>query len=399
MGKRLSLGEFVALIAFLFALIALGTDTMLPALGLIALDFQLSDANQAQLIVTIFILGTGLGQLLAGPLSDAYGRKVILGAGILIFFVASLVSVITTDFTMLLITRFVQGLGISAPRSVGLAMVRDIYKGRQMARVMSLAMMIFVVAPAVAPLIGQFIMLAFDWRIIFVFFMAASLICYLWLMLRQEETHTVENRRPFSFGTLKTGYIEVFTNKRVMISMLAVSMVYAALFSYLSMAQQNFSIWLDAEARFPLYFGITAIFGATSNALNARFVERLGMWYISTLALSANLVMAVVFAFSLWLNIIPDQWLLIAFVTWSGFFFFFNVMCFGNLNALAMEPVGHIAGLAASIIGSTSTTICVLMAIPVGMMFAGTGMPLILATAIFCTISLILNLFNPRNVD
>ena len=215
MGKRLSLGEFVALIAFLFALIALGTDTMLPALGLIASDFNLSDTNQAQLVVTIFILGTGLGQLLAGPLSDAYGRKVILGAGIIIFFVASLVSVVTTDFTMLLITRFIQGLGISAPRSVGLAMVRDVYKGRQMARVMSLAMMIFVVAPAVAPLIGQFIMLAFDWRIIFVFFMAVSMICYLWLMLRQEETHDVKNRRPFRLSTLKTGYIEVFTNKRV----------------------------------------------------------------------------------------------------------------------------------------------------------------------------------------
>ena len=222
MGKRLSLGEFVALIALLFALIAMATDAMLPALGLIAADYDLPDANQAQLVITVFILGTGLGQLVAGPLSDAFGRKTILGGGILLFFCASIFPLVTDSFTTLLAARFVQGLGISAPRSVGVAMVRDIYKGRQMARVMSLAMMIFVVAPALAPIIGQSIMLQFNWRMIFVFVMAVSLTCFFWLILRQEETHPVANRRPFRAAILWNGFGEVLTNKRMMISMLAV---------------------------------------------------------------------------------------------------------------------------------------------------------------------------------
>jgi DHA1 family bicyclomycin/chloramphenicol resistance-like MFS transporter len=399
MGKRLSLGEFVALIALLFALIALGIDSMLPALGNIASDYNLVDANRAQLVITVFVFGTGIGQLLAGPLSDAYGRKLILGGGIALFVIASTFSVFTGDFTTLLISRFIQGLGISAPRSVGIALVRDIYKGRQMARVMSMAMMIFVVAPAIAPLIGQSIMLAFGWRMIFVFLILVSCICFAWLLIRQEETLSVENRRPFGLSKLKMGYIEVFTNKRVMISMFSLSMVYAALFSYLSMAQQNFAIWLDSEVRFPIYFTMIALFGAASNAVNARYVERYGMWLISTLALGVNIIAATVFAFLIFNNIIPYQWLTFAFVMWSGIFFFCNVMCFGNLNALAMEPVGHIAGLAASIVGSTSTTICVLIAIPVGMMFNGTGLPLVIATAILFSIALIIHAFNPRNVD
>lgn len=399
MGKRLSLGEFVALIALLFALIALGIDSMLPALGNIASDYNLADANRAQLVITVFVFGTGIGQLLAGPLSDAYGRKLILGGGIALFVIASIFSVFTGDFTTLLISRFIQGLGISAPRSVGIALVRDIYKGRQMARVMSMAMMIFVVAPAIAPLIGQSIMLAFGWRMIFVFLILVSCICFAWLLIRQEETLSVENRRPFCLSNLKMGYIEVFTNKRVMISMFSVSMVYAALFSYLSMAQQNFAIWLDSEANFPIYFTMIALFGAASNAVNARYVERYGMWFISTLALGANIIAAAFFALLIFMNIIPDQWLTFAFVIWSSIFFFCNVMCFGNLNALAMEPVGHIAGLAASIVGSTSTTICVLIAIPVGMMFNGTGLPLVVATAILFSIALIIHAYNPRNVD
>ena len=399
MGKRLSLGEFVALIALLFALIAMATDAMLPALGLIAADYDLPDANQAQLVITVFILGTGLGQLVAGPLSDAFGRKTILGGGILLFFCASIFPLVTGSFTALLAARFVQGLGISAPRSVGVAMVRDIYKGRQMARVMSLAMMIFVVAPALAPIIGQSIMLQFNWRMIFVFVMAVSLTCFFWLILRQEETHPVANRRPFRAAILWNGFGEVLTNKRVMISMLAVSMVYATLFSYLSMAQQNFSIWLDAEAKFPIYFAIISLFGAVSNAVNARYVERVGMWLISTIALFANFILALGFGFAIWLNILPEQWLLTSFIIWSGCFFFFNVMCFGNLNALAMEPVGHIAGLAASIVGATSTTICVIIAIPIGMMFNGTGLPLIFSTAILCAVALVINSLNPRNVD
>ena len=151
MGKRLSLTEFIALIAFLFSLIAIGTDMMLPALNLIANDLDLRTNNQAQLIITVFLLGTGLGQLISGPLSDTYGRKIVLCTGISLFILASIAAIITSNFLMLLTARFIQGLGISAPRAAGTAMVRDLYNGRKLARVISLAMMIFVLAPAISP--------------------------------------------------------------------------------------------------------------------------------------------------------------------------------------------------------------------------------------------------------
>ena len=220
MGKSLSLTEFVALIAFLFSLIAIGTDMMLPALGIIAVDLNLQTENHAQLIITVFLLGTGLGQLISGPISDTYGRKIVLCTGISLFILASIAAIITSDFLMLLIARFIQGLGISAPRSAGTAMVRDLYNGRKLARVISLAMMIFVLAPAIAPLLGQFLMISFGWRSIFTACTVAGLIAFVWLVIRQEETLIVENRRPFLISNLMQGYKTIFTNKRVIISTL-----------------------------------------------------------------------------------------------------------------------------------------------------------------------------------
>lgn len=225
MGKSLSLTEFVALIAFLFSLIAIGTDMMLPALGIITVDLKLQTENHAQLIITVFLLGTGLGQLISGPISDTYGRKIVLCTGISLFILASIAAIITSDFLMLLIARFIQGLGISAPRSAGTAMVRDLYNGRKLARVISLAMMIFVLAPAIAPLLGQFLMISFGWRSIFTACTVAGLIAFVWLVIRQEETLIVENRQPFLISNLMQGYKTTFTNKRVIISTLVQALV------------------------------------------------------------------------------------------------------------------------------------------------------------------------------
>jgi DHA1 family bicyclomycin/chloramphenicol resistance-like MFS transporter len=186
MGKRLSLTEFIALIAFLFSLIAIGTDMMLPALNLIANDLDLQTNNQAQLIITVFLLGTGLGQLISGPLSDTYGRKIVLCTGISLFILASIAAIITSNFFMLLTARFIQGLGISAPRAAGTAMVRDLYNGRKLARVISLAMMIFVLAPAISPLIGQYLIILFGWQSIFIACAFAGLIAFVWLLIRQK---------------------------------------------------------------------------------------------------------------------------------------------------------------------------------------------------------------------
>lgn len=399
MGKSLSLAEFIALIAFLFSLIAIGTDMMLPALNTIVDELSIETKNQVQLIITVFLLGTGLGQLISGPLSDTYGRKVVLCTGISLFILASIVAIITSNFLMLLIARFIQGLGISAPRAAGTAMVRDLYNGRKLARVISLAMMIFVLAPAIAPLFGQFLMTLFGWRSIFTACAVAGLIAFLWLAIRQEETLLVEKRRPFQASNLIQGYKTTFTNKRVIISTLTQALVLGGLFSYIASAPQIFSDWLDVESTFPLYFCGIALFSALSNVLNALLVEKLGMWFLSTCAIGFNLVFSTIILSTYYFELIPNSLYLTIFILWSCTLLFTMAMSVGNLMALAMEPVGHIAGLASSIIGSTSTLISIIIAILIGMLFDGTGIPLISGVTILAVISFALNLKNPRNVD
>ena len=397
MGKSLSLTEFVALIAFLFSLIAIGTDMMLPALGIIAVDLKLQTENHAQLIITVFLLGTGLGQLISGPISDTYGRKIVLCTGISLFILASIAAIITSDFLMLLIARFIQGLGISAPRSAGTAMVRDLYNGRKLARVISLAMMIFVLAPAIAPLLGQFLMISFGWRSIFTACTVAGLIAFVWLIIRQEETLIVKNRQPFLISNLMQGYKTTFTNKRVIISTLVQALVLGGLFSYIASAPQIFSEWLNVESKFPLYFCGIALFSALSNILNATIVEKLGMWFLSTCAIGFNMIFSIIILSIYYLELIPIFLYLPVFIMLSCVLLFTMAMSVGNLMALAMEPVGHIAGLASSIIGSTSTLISITIAILIGMLFNGTGLPLITGVTILAIISFALNLKNPRN--
>lgn len=399
MGKSLSLTEFVALIAFLFSLIAIGTDMMLPALGIIAVDLKLQTENHAQLIITVFLLGTGLGQLISGPISDTYGRKIVLCTGISLFILASIAAIITSDFLMLLIARFIQGLGISAPRSAGTAMVRDLYNGRKLARVISLAMMIFVLAPAIAPLLGQFLMISFGWRSIFTACTVAGLIAFVWLIIRQEETLIVKNRQPFLISNLMQGYKTTFTNKRVIISTLVQALVLGGLFSYIASAPQIFSEWLNVERKFPLYFCGIALFSALSNILNATLVEKLGMWFLSTCAIGFNMFFSMVTLMIYYLELIPNLLHLPVFIIWSSVLLFTMAMSVGNLMALAMEPVGHIAGLASSIIGSTSTFISIIIAMTIGMLFNGTGLPLITGVTILAILSFALNLKNPRVVS
>ena len=399
MGKRLSLAEFIALIAFLFSLIAIGTDMMLPALNLIANDLDLQTNNQAQLIITVFLLGTGLGQLISGPLSDTYGRKIVLCTGISLFILASIAAIITSNFFMLLTARFIQGLGISAPRAAGTAMVRDLYNGRKLARVISLAMMIFVLAPAISPLIGQYLMILFGWQSIFIACAFAGLIAFVWLLIRQKETLIIENRNPFLISNLIQGYKTVFTNKRVMISTLVQALVLGGLFSYIASSPQIFTNWLHAENKFPLYFCGIALFSALSNILNAFLVEKLGMWFLSTCAIGFNMFFSLVTLMIYYLELIPNLLHLPVFIIWSSVLLFTMAMSVGNLMALAMEPVGHIAGLASSIIGSTSTFISIIIAVIIGMLFNGTGLPLITGVTILAILSFVLNLKNPRVIS
>ncbi|MCP5074683.1 MAG: multidrug effflux MFS transporter [Rhodobacteraceae bacterium] len=377
MGKRLPLPEFVAMIALLFSLIAFGTDAMLPAFPQIATDLELEDVNNAQLVLTIFILGTGLGQLFFGPLSDAIGRKPSIAFGTVLFIVGCVVCYFVESFLWMLIGRFVQGLGVAAPRTVTLALVRDLYKGRAMAQVMSFSFGVFIIVPALAPSIGQVIMGAYGWRSIYLSFIVFALVTLVWVSVRQEETHPVAARRVPDgselFGSLKL----VLGNPVVVVYMSIQTLLLGGLFAYLSSVQQIFADSFGVSEKFPLFFAGIALASGAAAFINGALVMRLGMRRMCKIAFGLAVIAAA-------LSILFQTWgapefRLIAFSLWSISALLFMSLSLGNINALAMEPMGDFAGLASAVIGAVATIFAVVIAIPIGLAFNGTPMPLIVS--------------------
>ncbi|OQX12336.1 MAG: Bcr/CflA family drug resistance efflux transporter [Thiothrix lacustris] len=374
-------GEFVALIAMLTSLTALAIDAMLPALVTIGRELGVQHDNDAQLILTTLFLGLALGQVFFGPLSDATGRKPLMYLGLGIFMLGSLLSMLAQDFSHMLIGRFLQGVGASAPRVLTMALVRDCYSGRAMARVMSFTMSIFILVPMIAPSLGQGILLVAGWRSIFTLFFVLALSVAVWFWLRMPETLPATQRRAFRFGEFWQGLKEVVSNRTSMTYTLTTGIVFGAFLGYLSSAQQILQIQYGLGERFPLYFALLALAIGGASLLNAKLVMRYGMHWISKRALLLFTVLAAAF----WLvaystNGHPPLPLLMAYFMLA---FLALGMLFGNLNALAMEPLGHIAGIGASVIGSLSTLIAIPLGTFVGQAYDGTILPLISGFLIF----------------
>ena len=374
-AKSPSFVEFVILVSLMFSLIAFGTDAMLPSLPAIASSLHLSDVNQAQLIVTTFVLGTGLGQLFFGPMSDATGRKPAIAAGILLFIAGCVMCYFAQSIQGMLIGRFIQGLGISAPRTVTIALVRDLYKGREMARVMSYSFGIFVLVPAVAPIIGQTIMGAYGWRSIFLSFILFASVAMIWMWIRQIESHPIERRRLLKRHEFLNALTDVLRSRTVVVYMAIQGLLLGGLFGYLSSAQQIYVDSFDVGDRFPLYFAVVTLISGLAAFVNGTLVIRLGMRAMCKSALALAVISAgVALAFQ---TMAPVEWRLAGFIIWSILAFLFMSLTLGNVNALAMEPMGHIAGLASAVIGAAATLLAVLIAVPIGLAFAGSPMPLI----------------------
>jgi len=321
---------------------------------------------------------------------------VILG-GLLVYIVGSVMAIYAQSLEYLLVARFVQGIGVSAPRTVTIAMVRDLYAGRRMARVMSLAMTLFVLVPAVAPLIGQSIAESFGWRSIFTAFILFAILGFLWLGLRQPETLPKEKRRPLKLKIFVSAVIEVFSSKVVITYTLVLAFGYGALFGYLSSAQQIFVDTFGAGANFPLYFAVIALISGGAGILNASLVVRFGMRPIAIFAFGSIFVITSGIALSIGLTDLSTETLFPIFLFWSVLSFFVPGLTFGNLTALTMEPMGHIAGVASAIVGAVSTFLGVLIAIPIGLAFDGTALPLMIGAAICAAVSFGLMLSNPKD--
>jgi DHA1 family bicyclomycin/chloramphenicol resistance-like MFS transporter len=380
--KPISQFEFVAIMAMLFATIAISIDAMLPALPDIAATLSPDAPNAAQLVVTSFVFGMGIGTLFAGPLSDAFGRKRIIMFGSALYALAALACYFAPTLELLLAARIVQGIGAAAPRTVSIAMIRDLYSGRGMAKIMSFVMMVFTVIPAVAPLMGQGIIAIADWHAIFLAYIAFSAIIMLWMGLRQPETLPVTSRRPLKLATLWSATKELGRHRVIVISTLVQALTLGALFATLSSMSGIFEVRFDRAESFPLWFAFIAVGSMSGSLLNSRIVMSLGMRRVITGTLAAQLGLTILCLLTIATGIMPEGLAFPAHLLWSIGLFAMMGLTMGNLNALAMEPVGHIAGLAASVISSLATVGSVLLAIPVGLAFNGTVIPLLTGVAL-----------------
>lgn len=383
MPKPPSRGEFIALLALLFATIALSIDAMLPALPEIAAALSPADPNKAQLVITSFVLGMGVGTLFAGPLSDAFGRKSAILAGFVLYILAAAACWAAPSLETLLIARVVQGIGAAFPRTVSIAMVRDRFKGREMAQIMSFAMMIFTLVPAVAPLMGQGVIVLAGWQAIFVAYIAFALLVSGWFAMRQPETLAPADRRPLSLAPLARASVEVLSHRVVLISIAAQALTLGMLFAALSSMEGIFAQRFDRAASFPLWFAVIAVASMSGSILNARLVMRLGMRVMVQVTYGVLLAVTLIYlALHLGDALKAD----LAFglhILWSVVLFAVMGLTLGNLSALAMEPLGHIAGLAASVTSAIATVVSVGLAVPVGLMFDGTQGPLLVGVAVY----------------
>jgi DHA1 family bicyclomycin/chloramphenicol resistance-like MFS transporter len=392
--RRLPSVEFILLVALLNAMTAMSIDTMLPAIGTIATELRAADSNSRQYIVTAFFAGMALGTLVYGPGSDAIGRKPAIGVGLVFFAVGSLICLFAVNFPMLIIGRLVQGFGASAPRIVSIAMVRDGQAGAAMARVMSLVMMVFMLVPMLAPSIGQLVLAVSSWRMIFLGFLITGLIAGLWLWLRQEETLPPEKRLSLSPTALLAAAGEVLRHPVAMGYTFASGLVFGSFIIYLGTSQQIFAEQYGQGAYFALWFALFAAGIAMAMLVNARLVMRYGMRRLSGLALRGLVALSSAFlVYCLLAGGHPPLWALAAFLLIS---FFCSGLLFGNFNAIAMEPMGRIAGMAAAISGSLSSLIAILTGGVIGQMYDGTVIPLVAGFAVLGLLALLVTKWADR---
>jgi DHA1 family bicyclomycin/chloramphenicol resistance-like MFS transporter len=372
--------EFVVIVSMMMSLTALSIDAMLPALPQMGTDLGIANPNDRQLIISIIFLGQAFGQLFFGPLSDRVGRKTAIFAGYGLFLAGSLVSALAADFPMMLIGRTLQGLGVSAPRAVSLALIRDQFEGSRMARVMSFTMTVFIIVPMIAPALGQGIMLAAGWRSIFGGFIVFAIITVIWFGLRVPETLPADRRLPFTVTRITRSAREVLSVPVAVGYTIIAGLVYGAFTGYLNSSQQILQEQYALGESFPLFFAIIALSIGTASLLNARLVMRFGMSRLVRWALLALFGLALMLvALALATNGQPPLPVLMGFFM---LYFFSTGIIFGNVNSLAMEPLGRKAGIGAAVVGSLSTIISMVLGMIIGGAYNGTILPLVIGMAL-----------------
>jgi MFS transporter, DHA1 family, multidrug resistance protein len=374
--------EFVIVIASIMALNPLAMDMMLPALPDIASTFHVTAANKPQEVLSSFLIGFGIGQFIMGPLSDRFGRRPVLIDGMALYCVGSILAIMSSSFEMLLLARVLQGLGTSATRVIATSIVRDCYAGRRMASVVSLAMMIFIAVPVIAPSLGEALMALTEWRGIFVVLMLYGVFALIWSAVRLPETLAVNERKSLAIRDVLGAFRQTVPHRQTLGYAVAAGGVQGSLFAFVFSSQQVFTQIYGLGHYFPLAFAAAAIGTAIAGFLNARFVGRIGMRVISHGALVGFVAVAGIMLLAAKMGMLP----LALFVSLAALMMFAFGLMFANFTSLAMEPQGKIAGTASSLYGSITTLLGIGIGTTIGQSYDGTLLPF--ATGFFlCTLA------------
>ncbi len=384
--------EFIVLMASLMSLVALSIDALLPALEQIGISVGITHSNDNQLLITMIFLGLGFGQLIFGTISDSFGRKPMIYLGFIVFVIASFICIAATSLEMMIFGRILQGIGLSAPRTLTIAMVRDMFSGDYMAKVMSFIVVIFILVPVVAPAIGKIMLDLYGWKSIFYSQLLFGVFVMLWLWKRQPETLKEENRIKFSLSVFFDGTKEFFKYREAIAFTLISGYISGSFIVYLSASQHIFQEQYNLVDEFPFIFAGLVIAIGFATFLNGKFVLKYGMLKLVTI--STLFYTAIPLVYMLIFNGKPNPSVTVLLI-FFGFEFFSVGFLFGNLRALAMQPIGHIAGIGAAINGFVSTIMAVPIATYIGKYVVTTALPLFIGFFI-CGIASLLTLYYLR---
>ena len=378
--------EFVALMASLMSIVALSIDALLPALPDIGNTLQVTNPSNNQLLITMIFLGIGFGQLVFGPLSDSFGRKPVVFFGFIVFIIASIICVNTKSFEVMIIGRVLQGIGLASPRSLTISMIRDSYSGNYMAKITSIVVMFFILIPVIAPTLGTFLLYFFNWEAIFYFNLVFGVLIMVWFWKRQPETLPKEQRIKFTRHLFTNGIKGFFKEPEAIAYTLVSGFITGSFMVYLSTSQQIFETQYNLADMFPYIFASLAISIGLATYLNSTLVVKFGMLRIGYLATIAYCAVSLLYVFLFWSGNNPSIYVLIGFFALQ---FFAVGFLFGNLRALAMQPLGHIAGIGAALNGFISTVFAVPIANYIGSFVKTSVLPLFIGFSVFGVLSLL----------
>ncbi|CAA0153547.1 multidrug effflux MFS transporter [Tenacibaculum maritimum] len=379
--------EFIALMASLMSLVALAIDALLPALKQIGISIGIAYVNDNQLLITMIFLGLGLGQLIAGPISDSIGRKPVIYWGFAVFVLASFICVTAESLEMMVVGRILQGIGLSAPRTISIAMVRDSFSGDYMARIMSFIVVVFILIPVVAPAIGKIMLDLYGWKSIFYSQLIFGVLVIIWFWKRQPETLSNHHKKKFSTNLFVNGFKEFIKHKAAIIFTLISGFITGAFMVYLSASQTIFQEQYGLINEFPFIFAGLAIAVGFATFLNGAFVVKYGMLRLISVFLVLFTIIPLIYLFLFYQKSNPS---IIVLLSFFGVQFFAIGFLFGNLRALAMQPIGYIAGVGAAINGFFSTIMAVPIASYIGSFITTTALPLFIGFLVCGVFSLAL---------